>query len=283
MDEAFQYFGFAGADPVAGDWNGDGADDMAFYRNGVWWRDSNGNGVLEETFQYFGFEGADPVAGDWNSDGVDDMAIYRNGVWWRDLNGNGVGDDGFAYFGFAGADPVAGDWNGPGAALRVADGEGASAADTATLTQNDLEPILQAAVALWSETGLSESELNRLGQVTVSIADLSGSYLAITSSTDIRIDIDAAGYGWFVDQTPLRNEEFSPNGEGSELRGVGGVASQVDLLTVLVHEFGHILGIQHDSGDSVMNALLAVGVRKVPSAGLIDAVFSSATDDELFL
>ena len=33
------YFGAADWEPVVGDWNGDGTDEVGAYRDGVWWRD----------------------------------------------------------------------------------------------------------------------------------------------------------------------------------------------------------------------------------------------------
>ena len=91
-----------------------GTDDMAFYSNGGWWRDANGNGWDNDPLEYFGFGGTDAFAGNWNADSVDEMGFYSDGAWWRDTNGNGWDNDPFEYFGFVGAVPVPGDWNGDG-------------------------------------------------------------------------------------------------------------------------------------------------------------------------
>ena len=51
----------------------------------------------------------------------------------------------------------------------------------------------------------------------------------------------------------------------------------MDLLTALMHEMGHVLGLDHDSANphDVMADALAVGERRLPSAddtvGVVDA------------
>ena len=63
-----------------------------------------------------------------------------------------------------------------------------------------------------------------------------------------------AGQGWFVDTTPATAEEFMVAADG-----------QIDLLTVLLHELGHLLGFHHAAdSDALMAELLEAGSRRLP-------------------
>jgi hypothetical protein len=79
---------------------------------------------------------------------------------------------------------------------------------------------------------------------------------------------DAAGYGWFVDPTPLQDEEFLV--DGSAVPG-GPADGRMDLLTVVLHELGHEAGLDDNEGSGLMSGTLPTGVRRV---GGLQAVFS---------
>ena len=97
------------------------------------------------------------------------------------------------------------------------------------LTQGMLKQATHQATAMWaSEHGAAD-----LSSVDVRIGRLSGTMLGYATHDTIWIDNNAAGYGWSLSQ------------------GLG-----VDLLDVLEHEFGHVLGLDHDHG-GVMEATLA--------------------------
>jgi len=116
-------FGQDGDIPVAGDWDGDGDDDIGVWRPGV-----NGTFFLRVpppfcelcspalttvTVSVSGTAGDLPVAGDWNLDGKDDVATYN-----PPSNTFFLSDEGkivrIIPFGRAAGRPLAGDWLGQG-------------------------------------------------------------------------------------------------------------------------------------------------------------------------
>ena len=119
-------FGGAGDIPIAGDWNGDGQDEIGIYRpsNSTFYKDKNGNRQFDgvaggDEVVPFGIFGDLPVIGNWNGDLIDDIAVFRPSMarWYKDANGNGTydgiagGDESFI-FGATGDIPIAGNWNG---------------------------------------------------------------------------------------------------------------------------------------------------------------------------
>jgi hypothetical protein len=117
----------AGDIPLAIDWNGDGVQDLAIFRQGgTWFIDTNHNGAFEAGVDWsnspntFGRNTGDvPLAMDWNEDGIQELAIFRQGgTWFIDTNHNGAFDSGVDWtnapntFGRNEDDlPLAVDWN----------------------------------------------------------------------------------------------------------------------------------------------------------------------------
>ncbi len=137
-----------------------------------------------------------------------------------------------------------------------------------SLTYAELDPIIYEAISRWAQSSLvSETMLSTLDDVTFLIADLPGSTLALTVDDTVIIDADAAGHGWFVDDSPYQDSEFLPQGNDSELvaRESSAAYGDTDLLTVVMHELGHVFGFEdlnpEANPDDLMSATLDTGER----------------------
>jgi hypothetical protein len=140
-------------------------------------------------------------------------------------------------------------------------------ADTAAL-----QPLVAEALARWITAGLDAAAAGPLASVQFSLADLGGTRLAEASrvANRITLDADAAGFGWFFDPTPGDDSEFAL---GQPQRSED-ASQRMDLLTVLLHELGHLLGRGHSQGldHDLMSELLSPGERRTPDSEFFDEV-----------
>ncbi len=139
------------------------------------------------------------------------------------------------------------------------DGLAQSSVGSTDLTLSQVQPMFNAAKAAWLATGLSAEQSQALAQLTVQTDSLSDSELGWQSANVITLDADAAGHGWFIDATPGDNSEFSSS---SLFANNGAAAGRMDMLSVLLHEVGHAIGMDHSSS-GVMGEALQPGQRSL--------------------
>ncbi|MBI3465726.1 MAG: matrixin family metalloprotease, partial [Planctomycetes bacterium] len=221
----------------------------------------------------------EPIAGDWNGDGIDTVGLQNPATsffFLRNVHAAGPADEMFGY-GPPGAGwmPLAGDWNGSEetTTLRL-DTTAAVSVEASPLSPADARSAADAAMARWAVAGLSQSSLDRLAEIDVQVTDLRGDELGLARHGTIYVDRDAAGRGWFVDPTPAEDEEFT-SVDGQLVAESGPAHARADLLSVLIHELGHELGLEHVDSDTadVMAETIALGARRVPTPQVVDRIF----------
>jgi hypothetical protein len=121
--------------------------------------------------------------------------------------------------------------------------------------------------------------VSQLSTAQVGVADLGGDYLGLAypGRDQILLSPDAAGWGWYVDPDPRTDSAFSAAVPGGPLTAVPGgpAAGKMDLLTVVLHEMGHLAG-RHDVdgqglGDDLMADALGAGTRRTEA---LDHIFT---------
>jgi Bacterial Ig-like domain/Bacterial pre-peptidase C-terminal domain/SdrD B-like domain/Bacterial Ig domain/LVIVD repeat len=135
-----------------------------------------------------------------------------------------------------------------------------------------VHPLFEEAIKRWQLSGLNRRQSDHLKGIELRITDLPDGYLGFMSGDVLWIDQSADGYGWYVDATPDDDEEYSSIFTGGDLRAVSGDAYRgVDLLTVLMHELGHSLGLSHNengasssTNSNLMSERLSPGTRVLP-------------------
>jgi hypothetical protein len=132
-------------------------------------------------------------------------------------------------------------------------------------TLDEVTTLADAALERWYSNGAFSAELlSRIDQVRFEIVDLPGQMLAFTTWDVIYIDASAAGFGWFIDAEPSVDGGFTV-ASGGMLKALAdsAAAGRMDLLTVIGHELGNLLGLQdrYDGSGDLMSATLQPGTR----------------------
>ncbi|MCA9014674.1 MAG: hypothetical protein KDA77_05005, partial [Planctomycetaceae bacterium] len=150
---------------------------------------------------------------------------------------------------------------------------------TANLTQGAAEQVLEKAIEQVSEQFTPEMNQSLSG-IEVKVVDLSGATLGRAVPGTIYLDVNAAGYGWFVDSTPLDHSEFAVDSQLSLIAlPESAAAGRIDLWTVILHELGHLVGYEHESA-GLMEETLSPGVRKLSAWNADSDLFFASVQEE---
>lgn len=149
---------------------------------------------------------------------------------------------------------------------RVVAPHGNFSSTNSPLDASALATILATAVLQWCQAR-SASACVQLADVQIVVANLGDDYLGLAAGNRIWIDDDAAGVGWFVDESPWEDSEF--DGANSP--------SGYDLLSVVMHELGHLMGAPHSDG-GVMDEWLNPATRRSVSHEELEEIFGGETN-----
>ena len=132
-----------------------------------------------------------------------------------------------------------------------------------------MQPVVTEAIAQLATAGYNFSSL---GQVQFHVSALPDSLLGLTYQNTVWIDPNAQGYGWYIDASPSSSAAFTQVTGTNEVQAAPGSPAygHVDLLTVVTHELGHVLGFGSVDpgilGHDWMTATLGTGIRRYPDA-----------------
>jgi hypothetical protein len=260
-------WGLTGDTPLVGDWDGDAKDEVGIHRGNTFYLDVDDSGRwtpgVDRAFQW-GLAGDTPLVGDWDGDAKDELGIHRGNTFYLDVDDSGrwtPGVDQAYRWGLTGDTPLVGNWT-AASPLMAADGLARIESEAGTLTEAAVAPLLSQAVKAYSALPLSAQQRVLLGRVAVHVEDLAGSRLGQVLGIIIMLDENVAGYGWFIDLMPWDDAEFElPHSDSRLPHSDFRTPTSMDLLTVVMHELGHVLNYGHDQR-GVMQETLPLGTRR---------------------
>jgi DNA-binding beta-propeller fold protein YncE len=263
-------YGYFGDIPVVGKWLADGVDRPGVFRpvdlnsifppvQGRWYLNRNDqawnpNNLAADNILQWGASGDTPVVGDWNGDGISDVGVFRpvdpnfggKASWYLDQGDvawNNAVPPTIAPFQFGDSSdrPASGAWQLAGQPQLLDGIPLAGGADSLSAAQ--LQMVAAEALGNWQAAGLNASQLALLQGAQFEVTSLPSGWLGESLGNVVLIDAKADGHGWSIG---------------------GPMAGQVDLLTVVEHEMGHLLGLSDVSAGSanLMSETLAPGMRR---------------------
>src|SRR5262249_1028549 len=133
----------------------------------------------------------------------------------------------------------------------------------AALTAAQLAPVVDAAIERLTASPTLPADAALLRSLPFAIDDLPALMIAQTIPNPTVIDATAAGYGWFIDPTPLNDAEFTYQTGTTELTAAGTspAAGRMDLLTVVMHELEHVLGRADTTSANQAHDLMATWLQ----------------------
>jgi hypothetical protein len=128
-----------------------------------------------------------------------------------------------------------------------------SAPEATWLNANILKIARNEAIAFWTAQDIAGPSVDRLRSVDLRVGELPGSVLGVAGASEVVVDSDGAGFGWSI----------------TGIQSKGGL----DLFSAVAHEFGHVLGLDHDAPYGVMASTLTPTTRTLPPPPLIPESF----------
>lgn len=152
------------------------------------------------------------------------------------------------------------------------------------LDETALNLLVSEAARRWRTTGLTPAQEQALDSIRFVLRDLGVNHLGQARGDLIEINRSAAGGEWFIDATPSEDAEFAIKAEATLLSHLSGgpAEGRVDLLTTILHEMGHRIGLgdTYDDADreSIMYGFLGKGERRLPrgreAAGAVPGLYA---------
>jgi VCBS repeat-containing protein len=141
------------------------------------------------------------------------------------------------------------------------------------LNQSELDAAVQTAISRWESTGLTPEQVAILRGLKFDVATLSGIHLGEAAGCQIRLSTNGAGRGWFSDSSAQSDSSFANPASATRRCAAASSANvgRVDLLTAVMHEMGHAIGLADSylekDRENLMYGYLIPGERRLPARG----------------